>query len=403
VIDTLMAGKGVIVHLLEDASGIKEKMPVRAMVDSSKRNATRIHHTATHLLHKALKEVLGEHVKQAGSYVGPDKLRFDFNHSQALSHEELARVEELVNRKIKEKLKVETLQKSYADAIKMGAVALFGEKYGDKVRILKVGDYSLELCGGTHASSTGDILFFKVLSEGALGAGIRRIEAVAGEAARIQVIFKAKALSDAVAEQLRKYRLLEIDKEQQGGKKFTETRIFEIEFTELESLQNAVDNQDSRNVTKFLEHLQGRVDWLNERIARAEKEINDLKLKKVVGEAAAYAAEMRTVREIKVLLRDFKGYSMEMLRSFSDAVQKEVKSCVLLLASNLSGRVIFLAVVTPDLVAKGYSAVKISDVFTAAISGKGGGREGKVEGGGKDPGKIDLGFEKAIDLLDKNL
>ncbi|MBU1026313.1 MAG: alanine--tRNA ligase, partial [Candidatus Margulisbacteria bacterium] len=150
VIDTLKTVNGTIVHEVDALNGLKDNVKVKATVDASKRRATEAHHTATHLLHKALREVFGDHVRQAGSHVGPEKLRFDFTHFHALTCQETEKIEEIVNKKINEKIKVEVLQKSYKDAVKMGAIALFGEKYGDKVRVLKIGDYSMELCGGTH-------------------------------------------------------------------------------------------------------------------------------------------------------------------------------------------------------------------------------------------------------------
>ncbi|MFH1576270.1 MAG: DHHA1 domain-containing protein, partial [Candidatus Margulisiibacteriota bacterium] len=401
VVDTLLTPKGTIVHEVSELHDLKEKIKVKATIDTAKRAATELHHTATHLLHKVLREVLGDHVKQAGSYVGSDKLRFDFSHFSGLSHDEISRVEAKVNQKIHEKIKVEVLEKSYKDAVKMGAMALFGEKYGDKVRVLKIGDYSLELCGGTHARSTGDILFFKIMSEGALGASIRRIEAVAGQAAKVFVVFRAKSLRDEIEASIRKYRLLEIEKERLGGKKFTETSIFQVELTELDRLMAAVDNQDSVNVNKFLDHLEGRAEWLRERIAKAEKEIRDLKLSNAKGQAAGYLSELKEAAGVKVLLKDFKEYSMDMLRSVSDTVQQEAKSCIIVLASSFPGQVRFLITVTQDLVDAGYSARKISDVFGPLIQGKGGGREGKVEGGGKDPTRLPEAFAKVLELLGK--
>jgi alanyl-tRNA synthetase len=315
--------------------------------------------------------------------------------------EELECLEEKVNSKIKEKLRVEVLQKSYKEALKMGALALFDEKYGEKVRVLKVDDYSLELCGGTHVKSTGEILFFKVLSESALGAGVRRIEAVAGQVAKIAVIFRAKSMRDEVEELIRKYRLLEMEKGVLGGAKFTETGIFEIEATELESLSKAVDIQDSRNVNKFMDHLKGRVDWLKDRLVKTQKEIEDLKLRNVKNKAAEYIAEVMKSGETNILIKEFKDYTMEMLRIVSDRVQSELKSCVIVLASVVEENFIFLITVTPDLVAKGCSARQLSDIFTAVVGGRGGGKETKVEGGAKDINRISEGFAKILDTVGK--
>jgi alanyl-tRNA synthetase len=399
VLDTQLSANGVVLHEVENVEGMKERMKVEAIIDLPKRHATEIHHTATHLLHKALKEVLGDHVKQAGSHVGPDKLRFDFTHFSAMSHEEIEKVEEIVNQKIREQLEVEVLQKTYNEAIKMGAVALFGEKYGEKVRVLKIGDYSLELCGGTHVKSTADIMFFKIISESALGAGVKRIEAVGGEAAKNCVLSKARFLRLQIGKLIRDYQLLQEEKERLGGKKFEETGIFEVELTELQSISRAVANQDAKNVNKFLDHLQGRSDWLKERVAKAEKEINEMKIANVAADVSSYINEMREHAGVKVLTKEFKRYGMDMLRSISDAVQKEVKSCVLVLVSLLPGRVAFLITVTQDLVNKGITAKNIAEVFGQVIGGRGGGRDNKVEGGGKDPARVKEGFDAVIGLL----
>ncbi|MEA3494145.1 MAG: alanine--tRNA ligase [Candidatus Margulisiibacteriota bacterium] len=399
VTDTLLSPSGVILHVVEKVDGLKEKAKVKATIDGSRRAAIKAHHTATHLLHKALREVLGDHVTQSGSYVGPDKLRFDFKHFQAMKPEEIAKVERIVNEQIKRKCKVDVSQKSYDEAIKMGAMALFGEKYGDKVRVLDIKDFSTELCGGTHVGSTGEILFFKVLSESALGAGVRRIEAVAGQKAKVNVLYQAKSLKAEVENLLKKYRALQAEKESLGGKQFNETGIFQIELTELESLVNAVDNQDSVNVKKFLDHFRGREEWLEERIVKSEKEIRDIKLKQASGDASSYLSEVKEIAEVKVLAKEFEGHSMQMLRAVSDTLQNQLKSCIVVLASAFPGRLIFLITVTKDLIEKGYSAKKLADIFTQVVGGKGGGKEAKAEGGGKDPSKIREALEKVCASL----
>jgi alanyl-tRNA synthetase len=391
VLNTLLTPGKVILHVVDDMQGLEPGMRAAAIIDQSKRKLTEAHHTATHLLHKALREVLGEHVKQAGSYVGPDKLRFDFSHFAAMTPEEISAVEDKVNKKIAEKIKVEVLQKSYDEALKMGATALFGEKYGNRVRVLKIGDYSLELCGGTHVKSTGDIIFFKITSEGALGSGVRRIESIAGQAAKVQIAFKAKSLFDEVHSLIQKYRTLKVE---------SETGIFQVEVTEIDRLMKAVDAQDSANVRKIIEHLQGRVEWLRERIAKAEKEKKDMQLKETAQGAAAYLPEIKEIKGVKVLAKEFQGFSMEMLRLVSDKIQQEAKSCVQVLISVLPERVIFLITVSADLVAKGYSAKKISEAFAPIIDGKGGGKEAKAEGGGKGIGKVQEALAAAVKVLE---
>jgi alanyl-tRNA synthetase len=399
VVDTLITPKGTIVHQVETVEGLKKGMKVKAKIDNPRREAVQIHHTATHLLHKALKEVLGDHVKQSGSHVGPDKLRFDLTHFSAMMPEEIGKVEKIVNEKIKEKYPVDVLQKSYKDAMKMGAVALFGEKYGDNVRVLKIKDYSIELCGGTHIHNTDKILFFKIISESALGAGIRRIEAVAGQAAKASIVFQAKQLKDVVEDLIRKYRLLEIEKERLGGKKFTETGIFQIELGEMDTLSECIDNQDCVNVGKFLEHFRGREEWLRERIAKTEREINGLKLKKASGDASGYLSEIKEIAGVKVLAKEFKEQGMQVLRTISDSVQNQAKSCIIVLASAYPGKLIFLITVTKDLIEKGYSAKKLADIFTNIVGGKGGGKEAKAEGGGKDPTKIGEALKAVCESL----
>lgn len=402
VIDTLLSNQGTIVHEIEDIDGLEEKIRVKATIDASKRRAISIHHSATHLLHQALKDVLGDHVKQAGSYVGPDKLRFDFSHFSAMPSDEVEQVEALVNKKIEEKLKIEVIEKSYKEATKMGAIVLFGEKYKDRVRVLKIDDYSLELCGGTHVKSTGDLLFFKILSEGALASGVRRIEAISGQAAKVKIVYKAKSLYDEVRRLIKKYRLLQAKKEGLGGgMRFTETGIFEIDITELDRLASAVDKQDSLNVNKLLEHLKGRVEWLYERIAKVEKEIKTVQSKSAKSDSINYASEMRDIAGAKVLLKEFSDYTIDMLRSISDNLKNQVKSCILVLVDSSNSKVRFLITVTPDLVKKGYSAKKIADVFAPIISGRGGGKDEKVEGGGKDATKINEAFDKVLKSLEK--
>jgi alanyl-tRNA synthetase len=398
VVDTLVTPAGIIVHEMAEIDGLKEKEKVTALIDRSKRQAIRAHHTATHLLHKALREVLGEHVKQAGSYVGPDKLRFDFSHFAGLTHEELIDVEARVNQKIKEKIKVEVLEKNYQDAVKLGAMALFGEKYGDKVRVLKIGDYSLELCGGTHVRSTAEISFFKIAGEGALGAGVRRIEAYAGQTAKIQIIYLAKSLRDESVELIRKLRLQQVEKELLGGEKFTETNIFEVELTELDRLSEAVDHQDSTNVNKFLDHLRGRVDWLKERIAKTEREIETLKRKNASSSAADLAGEIKTVNGKTILMKRLDDYNMDQLRSTIDTVKSWGKAGIVLVVAG-KPKLLYSIFVADELVKQGITAKQLQAAFNTSTGAKGGGKENKAEGGGGDPSKIDAGLEAVIKCL----
>ncbi|MFA6431881.1 MAG: alanine--tRNA ligase [Candidatus Margulisiibacteriota bacterium] len=392
VCDTYISKTGIIFHEVDNIEGLHEKEKVKATIDQSKRKLIEAHHTATHLLHKALREVIGEHVKQSGSYVGAEKLRFDFNNSQALSDCDLQQVENIVNQKIAEKIKVEILQKSYPEAVKMGAMALFGEKYGEKVRVIKIGDYSMELCGGTHVKNTSDIAFFKIISEGALGSGIRRIEAVAGQAAKIFIMYQAKTLFTNMESQVSKYQKLAIEKEALGGIISSSGNIFEIEITELDRISKAVDNHDVKSINQFMEHLNGREEWLSERIIKTEKEIQDLKINKAKDGLQGLVSEVKEINGNKVLLKELESYDMETLRTISNDLQGTLKSCILVLVSISPQKVSFLITITDDLVQKGISAKKISEVFSGIIGGKGGGKDSKVEGGGKDMAKVKEGF-----------
>ncbi|MFH1389253.1 MAG: alanine--tRNA ligase [Candidatus Margulisiibacteriota bacterium] len=396
---TILTPQKVILHQVDDLKGLKVNTKVKAQIDISKRLATAANHTATHLLHKALREILGDHVKQAGSYVGPDKLRFDFTHFKGLSEEEKMKIEQLVNDKIKEKINVDILKKHYQAAVDMGAMALFGEKYGDEVRVLKVGSYSLELCGGTHVRSTGELLFFKIISEGALGSGLRRIEAVAGQAAKICVVFQAKELYGEVEKLVGKYRRLQRRKVELGGEEGLEANIFEVEPTELERLAKAVDNQETRVVDQFLNHLAGRVDWIKERIVKIEKEIRSLEEKNASRSGGELAASATEINGRKVLLKEFNDLSMESLRLFSDSLQSTLKSAVILLCSTANEKLVYLITVSPDLITPQLSAKVLAGIFAGVVGGRGGGKETKAEGGGKETVKVAEALAKVGDYL----
>ena len=228
---------------------------------------------------------------------------------------------------------------------------------------------------------------------------MRRIEAVAGQVAISSLLSQVKADQTAIDKLIVFYRDLEHEKGKLGNAKFVETDIFEIETGEIESLNQALDRHDSKHVRNLLDHLAGRVEWLNERIQKVQKEIRQLKLTNVSAEAGTYLAEIIELGEVKVLLKEFKDYDMQMLREISDTIKGQAKSCVLVLATSLPNRVIFLITVTPDLVSKGYSAKLVAEVFSRVIGGKGGGKDEKVEGGGKDPAKIKAGFDKVLALL----
>jgi len=398
VLNTLGEINGVIVHQVDRMEGIEEKKNVKVKIDASKRSATAGHHTATHLLHAALRSVLGPEAKQAGSLVAPDRLRFDFHHLKGLDIRELERIEGLVNEKIKAGIKVETIETSLREAQNQGAVALFGEKYGEKVRMVVIPGVSLELCGGTHVKNTGDISFFKITKEEALQAGIRRIEAVVGSPAKIYVVYKGKGLRDEIYRLMREHRLLMARREKVGGQKLLEPDIFEIDQEELDRLSHAVDSQDIVNVNKFLEHLLGRMDWLKERNLSLEKEIGKLEEKQVLDSADDFLKDIKEIKGIKVLIRELTEVAMPNLRSLSDKMRAGLQSGIIILASIFKDKVSFLVTVSDDLTGK-YNAGDMVKVLAEACGGGGGGKANKAEAGGRDPSRVKEAINKVLESL----
>jgi alanyl-tRNA synthetase len=323
---------------------------VTAVVDASVRDATRRNHTATHLLHAALRKVLGTHVKQAGSLVAPDRLRFDFVHFQPVNAAEMARIERIVNEQIVRNSRVRTEVRSTEEAVAAGAMALFGEKYGESVRVVSVPDFSMELCGGTHVFATGDIGLFLVTAEGGVAAGVRRIEALTGMGAF------------AWAQQQRE----------------TVQRILE-----------ALHVPDTRAV-EAIEHLQADV----KRLAR---EVSELKLKAAMG-GEAEAARTTEVAGVKLLRRKAAGLGTDALRGLVDSLKTEIGSGIVVLAAVNDSKVQIVVAVTPDLTAR-IRAGQIVKELAPLVGGAGGGRPEFAEAGGKDPTKVDAMLEGAEPVI----
>lgn len=308
-----------------------------AVVDADKRQATVLHHSATHLLHAALRQVLGKHVAQKGSLVTYDKLRFDFSHLEAVKPAELADIEQLVNRQIRANTEVSTRLMDIEAARESGAMALFGEKYGDEVRVLSMGvdNFSVELCGGTHAERTGDIGLFKILSEGGIAAGIRRIEAVAGQAALDFVDGEEAALSKLA--------------------------------------QNFKTSND-----KVVE----KVEQLQQRNHALEQELTTLKTKLAASAGNDLAANAKDINGVKVLAARMDGAEVDALRTALDQLKNKLGSALIMLASEVDGKVTLLAGVTKDLIgtAKAGDAVKECAPY---VDGRGGGKADMAQAGGQ--------------------
>ncbi|MGG3739499.1 alanine--tRNA ligase [Aeribacillus pallidus] len=325
---------------------LKKNMKVLASIDLASRSKITKNHTATHLLHQALKDVLGDHVNQAGSLVEPDRLRFDFSHFGQVQPEELEQIETIVNEKIWANLPVTIDYKGLEEAKAMGAMALFGEKYGDIVRVVSVGDYSLELCGGCHVPNTSVIGLFKIVSEGGIGAGTRRIEAVTGEAA---------------------YRLLN-DQVQM-----------------LKDVAQKLKSHPKDVITK--------VDALLQEMKELQRENESLAAKLSNIEAGNLADKVKEVEGIKVLASKVNVADMNSLRNMVDELKQKLESGIVVLGTAQNGKVNIIAGVTKDLVNKGYHAGKLVKEVASRCGGGGGGRPDMAQAGGKNPEQLDAALQ----------
>lgn len=343
--------KGIFTHTVEVIKGeAKEGAEYLLEVDEMNRIATAKNHTATHLLHKALREVLGAHVQQAGSLVNGQRLRFDFNHYEAMTAEEIEKVENLVNEKIAESLCVTVRDMSMDEAKKEGAMALFGDKYGDIVRVVKVDDFSIELCGGTHIDNIAKIGLFKIESESGVAAGVRRIEAVTGLGA---------------------YELV----------KRMERTLKEIAKTVKADEANVVE----------------RVEKMTETLRENSKEIESLKAKITNYEAGSLNDAAEEINGVKVVIKTFKDKTAEELRQMVDSLKDKLGSCVVVLASG-EDKAIFAVGVTKDLIGKAKAGNLVKEAAQIA-GGNGGGRPDFAQAGGKDASKIEEAVAKVRETL----
>lgn len=345
--DVQKAPNGQNLHKAIVESGIlKTDAKVTATVNQENRVQIIKNHTATHLLHQALKDVLGTHVNQAGSLVEPDRLRFDFSHFGQVKPEELEEIEKIVNEKIWRNIEVNISLKPIAEAKEMGAMALFGEKYGDIVRVVKVGDYSLELCGGCHVPNTSVIGLFKIVSEGGIGAGTRRIEAVTGESA---------------------YQLMN---------------------DQVGLLKDAADKLKTNP-----KEVVNRIDVLMAEIKQLQRENESLAAKLGNIEAGSLVTKAKQIDGVTVLAAKVQASDMNNLRNMADDLKQKIGSAIILLGSVNEGKVNLIAAVTKDLNDKGYHAGKLIKEVATRCGGGGGGRPDMAQAGGKDPEKLDSALQ----------
>ncbi|MGF9766089.1 alanine--tRNA ligase [Bacillus albus] len=341
--DVQKAPNGQNLHKVVVEEGTLTKdAAVKAIIDTKNRSSVVKNHTATHLLHQALKDVLGTHVNQAGSLVTSERLRFDFSHFGQVQADELEKIERIVNEKIWESIDVEISQKAIEEAKEMGAMALFGEKYGDVVRVVQVGDYSLELCGGCHVDNTASIGIFKIVAESGIGAGTRRIEAVTGKSAY-------ELMNDQVG----------LLKEAAGKMKTNPKDILT------------------------------RVDGLFAEVKQLQKENESLAAKLSNIEAGNLTDSVMTVDGVNVLAAKVNVADMNNLRTMMDDLKNKLQSAVVVLASVNDDKVNILAGVTKDLISQGYHAGKLVKEVASRCGGGGGGRPDMAQAGGKNPAQVE--------------
>ncbi len=355
--DTIKLPGGRIGHVGKVVSGrVSTGDKVSLEVDKTNRMNTCKNHSATHLLQKALREVLGTHVEQSGSYVDGEKLRFDFSHSAAMTREELDRVEAIVNEKIAENIPVATEVMSLEEAKKTGAMALFGEKYGEKVRVVRMGDFSVEFCGGTHVANTGFIGAFKILSENGVAAGVRRIEALTGSGV------------------LNYYGNLEKTIEEAG-------RVLKTTPAAL---------------VEKCGHLMAD-------IKRLGSELESMKAKAAQDALGDVMDQVREVKGIKLLATSVQDVDMNGLRDLGDQLKSKLGEGVVVLLSDLDGRVNMVAMATEGAQAKGAHAGNLIKGIAGLVGGGGGGRPGMAQAGGKNPGGIPAAIDEAAKVLEDQL
>ena len=352
VLDTKKLNE-VVIHTATIKKGtLRTAMMVHAVVDSDSRKSIMRNHTATHLLHAALKTALGDHVKQAGSIVAPERLRFDFTHFYAMENRELQEVEGIVNEKIIENLPVNVTSTTLDDAINRGVTALFGEKYGEKVRIVQAGDFTAELCGGTHCNTTGEIGPFKIISEESVAAGIRRIEAMTG---------------------------------------FTALDFIRKEEDELKKTADLLKVKElgvSEKLKKVLHELKSK-----------EKELEKIKSKSAQEHVNIILDKAVYVDTIKVLAHKIDDFDIKTLRNLADTIKDKIASGVIVLGSSKNGQASYVAAITKDLIPK----LNAGEILKIITGGKGGGRADMAQGGTKDVEGIDEAINSVVDIVQKKL
>jgi alanyl-tRNA synthetase len=345
--------QGVRAHKVVARQPIAVGENLVAVVNSELRSATRRHHTATHLLHAALRQVLGTHVKQAGSLVSPNYLRFDFSHFSSVADEELQEIEDIANREVLRNRLVQTIPDVPIDVAvnEYHAMALFGEKYGEKVRVIKIGDFSTELCGGTHVAASGEIGLIKVLKEGSVSSGVRRIEAVSGEQSLLR-------------------------------------------FRQDHELEGLVSTLLGRSELSPAEALRQELDRREDELKKLRKELDQVRMKSAASAVASADENVKEVKGVKVLAHRADNLDRTQLRTLVDNFRNKIGSGVVIIGSVADGKVAVIVGVTKDLIGK-LQAGKIVGQVAQKVGGSGGGRPDMAEAGGKNPEALDQALRES--------
>ena len=328
---------------------------ITSSISTTNRIKTARNHTATHLLHAALREILGQHVKQSGSLVTPERLRFDFTHYKSLSDSEIQKIETLINQKILSNIKVNTHIRSLDEAVNEGATALFGEKYEEQVRVVEIDQFSLELCGGTHVSRTGDISLFKLVSESSISAGIRRIEAITGDTAIQQC--------------------------------FADTSLIQ---------------QLSDNLHVHKKDLSSTIIRISKELKQVQKEAEQLRLKLAQKDSGSVLESARKIKGIQVLSQKVDNINRNALRQLADRLKNQLETGVVVLGANIDEKASLVVMVTSDLTDQ-IQANTLINKLAPFVKGAGGGKPDIAEAGGKDPSKLDKALEESYRLIEELL
>ncbi len=393
IIDTQKPLEDFIVHKAKLKAPLKVGDKVHAVIDTARRDRIRANHSATHLLHKALRDTLGDHVTQKGSLVAEDRLRFDVSHTKPVSREEIAAVEKKVNEVIWRATPVDTKVMTPDDAINAGAMALFGEKYGDKVRVLSMGldndkTYSVELCGGTHVRNTGDIGLFKITSEGSVASGVRRLEAVTGEAVRGYLI-------ETLEKQFEQLQKLQDDNAklvaELPGKKAAAAHSYTPELLKKAALKEVAALYEKENALQL-----AAITLLQDENKKLNKELAEVKKQQAMGDSKV---EKEMIGNVGFIGKAFNGLDPKDLRGAAETYLKEAEPGIVAVATNVDGKASVVVAVSKPLTST-HSAVTLVQAAVAELGGKGGGgRPDMAQGGGPDGDKLDAAIAKIRALV----